>query len=84
MGRKPKYSSPAEKQAAYRNRQRVTICPNCGGSNAHPVTEERAKQFGVYCTCLCFDCNGLVSETGVVWQFEIIDAQGLPEWMIPK
>lgn len=72
-GRKANYVSAAERQKAYRERKRnaptVTKCPKCGGENVIPVGEDMAKQFGVYCTVLCFACNGLVSETGAVWSF---------------
>lgn len=81
MGRKAKYSSPAEKQAAYRNRQRVTICPLCESENVIPVSEDMARRFGVYCTCLCFRCNGLISEAGVVWQFAAAPGLNLPKWI---
>jgi hypothetical protein len=80
MGRKAKYNSPAEKQAAYRNRQRVTKCPLCEGSNVIPVSEDHARQFGVYCECLCFECNGLVAADGRVWKFAR-SAHDLPEWV---
>lgn len=86
MGRKPKYKSEAEKQAAYRARKRntpaVTICPNCGGSNLLPMTEDIARGFGVYAGCLCFDCNGLVSDTGTVWELVTVPGQVLPEWVV--
>ena len=80
MGRKPKYANDAEKQAAYRNRQRVTICPLCEGSNVIAVNEDQARQFGVYCTVLCFDCNGLVSEMGIVWEFR--STPTTPDWVV--
>lgn len=87
MGRKQKYASEADKQAAYRARKRntppVTKCPLCLGSNTIPVSAEQAKQFGVYCECLCFDCGGLVSETGAVWEFRAC-AHDLPEWVVLK
>lgn len=86
-GRKAKYASEAERQKAYRERKRnappVTKCPKCGSDNNIPVSEDMAKQFGVYCTCLCFDCNGLVSDTGAVWEF-IQRAHDLPEWIALK
>lgn len=84
MGRKPKYSSPAEKQAAYRNRQRVTKCPRCDGSKCIAVTEEQARQFGVYCTVLCFECNGLITEDGRVWGFYAAPNADLPEWVVVR
>jgi hypothetical protein len=79
-GRPRKYQSAADRQAAYRNRQRVTKCPQCGSGNTIPVPEEAARQFGVYCECLCFQCNGLVSDTGAVWGF-VARAHDLPEWV---
>lgn len=73
MPRKSEYPTAAERQKAYRDRKRnappVTICPRCGGSNCLAVSEDIAKQFGVYCSVLCFVCNGLISETGAVWEF---------------
>ena len=73
MPQKPKYATAAERQKAYRDRKRnappVTICPKCRGLDVIAVDEEHAKEFGVYCSVLCFECNGLVSETGAVWQF---------------
>lgn len=87
MGRKPKYTSEAEKQAAYRARKRntvaVTKCPLCLSTNTIPVTEDMARQFGVYCTCLCFECNGLVSADGHIWGF-VWRAHDLPEWVTFK
>lgn len=86
-GRKANYLSAAERQKAYRERKRnaavVTKCPKCGGENVIAVDEGTAKQFGVYCTVLCFVCNGLVSETGAVWSF-YGRAHDLPEWVVFK
>lgn len=83
MSRPRKYSSDAEKQAAYRNRQRVTKCPGCQGVNVIPVPESQARQFGVYCEVLCFECNGLVAADGRVWQFAR-RAHDLPEWVVTE
>lgn len=73
MPRKSTYQTAAERQKAYRARKRnaprVTKCPRCQCESTIPVDEDMAKQFGVYCTVLCFACNGLVSETGAVWSF---------------
>lgn len=84
MGRKQKYASEAERQKAYRERKRnappVTKCPRCGESNCIAVSEEIAKQFGVYCSVLCFECNGLISDTGAVWEFHG-RAHDLPNWI---
>jgi hypothetical protein len=83
-GRPRKYSSDAEKQAAFRNRQRVTKCPLCEGSNVLPMTEDIARGFGVYAGCLCFDCNGLVSDVGRVWQLITVPGRDLPEWVMVR
>lgn len=73
MPRKSQYASDAEKQRAYRERKRntprVTICPKCQGENCILVDDETARQFGVYCECLCFTCNGLVTRDGRIWSF---------------
>lgn len=82
-GRPRKYQSDAEKQAAFRNRQRVTKCPLCEGSKCIPVTDDQARQFGVYCEVLCFECNGLVAADGRVWEFRQ-RAHDLPEWVVTR
>lgn len=73
MPQNPKYQTAAERQKAYRDRKRnaprVTECPRCHGQNTISVSEEIARQFGIYCECLCFDCNGLVTVDGRIWQF---------------
>jgi len=45
------------------------------------VTEDQARQFGVYCECLCFDCNGLVAADGRIWEFAR-RAHDLPKWIV--
>ncbi len=87
MGRKAKYASEADRQKAYRERKRnapsVTKCPLCGSNNTIPVSEDQARQFGVYCECLCFECNGLTGADGHIWGF-VWRAHDLPEWVVIK
>jgi hypothetical protein len=86
-GRKANYVSAAERQKAYRERKRnapsVTKCPKCGGSNVIAVDEGTARQFGIYCECLCFECNGLVTTDGRIWTFHGRAHQVL-EWIAFK
>lgn len=68
-----KYASEAERQKAYRDRKRnaprVTKCPRCASETTISIDDETARQFGVYCECLCFRCNGLVTRDGRIWSF---------------